>query len=77
MSDKKDECIKPPDSMDKWLISLLSGLVFVIIASPAFSNIVEAFLSSLGMQRHTLGNKMTRLIVQAIIFVLIVRIMMS
>lgn len=76
-NDEDVKCIKPPDSMDKWMISLLSGLVFIIIASPAFADVGKAFLSAMGMRRHSMGNKLTLLIVQGIIFVLIVRLMMS
>lgn len=72
--DKKiADCIKPPDSGDKWIISIISGIIFLILASNTFGNVVEWCYEGLGFKK----NDILTLILETILFIIIVRLMMG
>ena len=67
------ECINPPDSGDKWIISVISGIIFLIVASGTFGNVLQWCYNGLGIK----NNKILTLVLQTIIFIVIVRLMMG
>ena len=61
----------------KWIISLMSGLLFLIIASPITYNLVNMATSTVGLKISDDGcPNIYGLILHSIDFVLIVRVMM-
>lgn len=71
-------CEKPYTSRDKWIVSLISGLLFALIASPFLFASVNMLTESFGL---TIASKdgcpnMAGLIVHTAVFVVIVRLMM-
>lgn len=77
---KKECCdcdIKGPTNSQKWLISLLSGIIFLIIASPIayeFTAKVGSIIN-LDLSKDGCAN-FGGLIIHSVVFMLIVRIMM-
>jgi hypothetical protein len=63
---------------DKWIIAAILGAIFVLLASPFFFSIINYFLKPLGFPATDEGRKPTvvGLIVAAIVFFLIVRLLM-
>lgn len=67
-----------PTSETKWLISLVSGLIFVLIASPFMFNLTQRLVGRpLGLN-FIVGNVPTvvGLLVHGAVYTLIVRLMM-
>jgi len=63
----------------KWLVSFYSGLLFAIIASPCLFKLVNLLTSSIGL---SISDKkgcpnIYGLIIHTIVFILLVRLMMS
>ena len=62
----------------RWKISILIGIVFLLIASPEFVQILSVAVSKLGFIILEAGNLNTiGLIVQGISFIIIVRVLME
>lgn len=69
---------RPYSNQDKWIVSIVAGLLFLVIASPFLYGIVNSFTSSFGLVIASPDGcpNMAGLIVHAIVFVLIVRLLM-
>lgn len=66
-------------SKDKWVIALLSGLLFLLVASPFMFNVMNSLTSSFGL---TIADgsgcpNLGGLMLHAIVFMLIIRILMK
>jgi len=71
-------CEKPYTDKDKWIIVLISALLFALIASPYLYGVTGGFARTLGFELlYSNGQpKPLGLIVHAVIFALIIRLMM-
>ena len=69
---------KPYSSKDKWIISIISGLLFLLIASPYLYSLTNVITTSIGMITAAPGGcpNIAGLIVHAIMFMFIVRLLM-
>lgn len=64
-------------SRDKWVISIISGLLFLLIASPFLFGVVNEITSKFGIPVITNGcPNMAGLVIHSIVFILIVRLLM-
>lgn len=75
-----DEEHAPPyhTNRDKWIIALVAGIVFFIVASPYFYGIVDNIMGLIGVHTATLGcPNIIGLVIQAIIYFLIIRILLN
>ena len=81
MPDQKEKpnCNRPYNSKDKWIISIVLGLLTVIIFSPYLYSITSSLGNTIGLKLADKNNTPTviGLILHAIIFVVIVRMMMK
>lgn len=75
----KDTGYTPPTSSTKWLISLYSGILFLLIASPVAFKSVNYITSKLGLPILAFDGKPTTMgyLLHMIVFVLIVRLSMG
>jgi hypothetical protein len=64
---------------EKWMISLYSGLLFLVIASPLMYSLVNSITSAIGVETASENGcpKMVGLILHALVFLLIVRASMG
>jgi len=74
----QQQCNKPYTSKDKWIVSIIAGLLFLLIASPFLFSAVNSLTSSFGM---TIASKdgcpnLGGLLLHSIVFMLIVRLLM-
>ncbi len=72
------QCNKPYTTKDKWIVAIIAGLLFLLIASPFLYNAVNSVTSSFGLVMAD-GNgcpNMGGLLLHAIFFMLIVRLLM-
>ena len=74
----QQQCNKPYTSKDKWIVSIIAGLLFLLIASPFLFSAVNSITSSFGM---TIASKdgcpnLGGLLLHSIVFMLIVRLLM-
>lgn len=70
---------KTYSSQDKWIASIIAGLLFLLIASPFLFNAVNSITSSFGLvicDKSGCPN-MAGLVLHAVVFVLIVRLLMN
>lgn len=67
-----------PTSETKWLISLVSGLIFMLIASPFMFNLTQRLIGDQLNLTFVKGNvpTTTGLLVHGAVYTLIVRLMM-
>jgi hypothetical protein len=78
MSKGSGDCSKPYTSKDKWIISMIGGLMFLLISSPFLYEAVDALTSSFGLNIAdekgcpNLGG----LIVHTSVFILVTRLLM-
>ena len=71
------QCNKPYTSKDKWIVSIIAGLLFLLIASPFLFNAVNSVTSSFGLIIANSGcPNLGGLLLHAIVFMLIVRLLM-
>lgn len=73
-----NDCSKPYTSKDKWIISLIGGLLFLLIASPFLYEAVNSLTSSFGLvisDRDGCPN-LTGIVLHTCIFIVIVRMLM-
>lgn len=69
LKEAKDEIT----SSHKWIISIMLGFIFFILASPMFMNITNYVIKN----RQTKGFNVTTLLINTIIFILFVRIILQ
>jgi hypothetical protein len=69
---------KPLTNKDKWVIALLSGLLFLLIASPFLFSVVNGVTSSFGLHIANANGcpNLGGLLLHAIVFILVVRLLM-
>ena len=72
------QCNKPYTPKDKWIVSIIAGLLFLLIASPFLFSMVNNLTSSFGM---TISSKegcpnLGGLLLHSIIFMLVVKLLM-
>lgn len=72
------QCHAPYTSKDKWIVAIMSGLLFLLIASPFLYSAVSSVTSSFGVPTATVSGSpnLLGLLIHALIFVVIVRLMM-
>lgn len=71
------QCHKPYTSKDKWIVSIISGILFLLLASPFLYNLVNSATSNFGLQTAINGcPNIIGLLIHGIIFIIIVRLMM-
>ena len=72
------ECPKHYTSKDKWIVSIISGLLFLLVASPFLFSLVNDLTKHLGLVVASPSGCPTTagLVLHAIVFTLIVRLMM-
>ena len=75
----KTQCMKLYTSYDKWFVSLISGLLFLLIASPFMYKLTDSLFSLIGLNLADSNGcpTMLGLVVHSIVFVLIVRLLMK
>ena len=50
MNKSNERCEKPYTSKDKWIISIIGGLLFILISSPFLYNAVSSLAASIGIK---------------------------
>lgn len=72
------QCHKPYTSQDKWIVSIMAGLLFLLIASPYLYSVISSLTSSVGVPTATEEGvpNLLGLLVHGLIFVLVVRLLM-
>ncbi len=75
----KKQCMKLYTSNDKWFISLVSALLFLLIASPFMYKLTDRLFSLVGLNiaDSTGCPTMLGLGIHALVFLLIVRLLMK
>lgn len=69
---------KPFTNRDKWIVSIVVGLLFLIIASPFLFNFVNSITEAIGFQIADDGKpNIFGLLLHSAVFVVIIRIMMK
>ena len=68
----------PPSNREKWIISLIAGIIFALVASPAAFGLTNRISTKIGGPLLFLGAGATTwgLIIHAIVFALIIRLLM-
>lgn len=70
-------CKKPISEANKWMISLWSGLLFFLIASPFMFKLTGGIFSSAGLQIEKNGcPNLLGVGIHALVFTILVRLMM-
>ena len=74
----KEQCEKNYSNMDKWRVSVLSGLIFLLISSPFLYRLVDRTVGSVvGYKVANDGCPTTYgLLLHTVVFVLVVRLLM-
>lgn len=72
------KCSKPYTGRDKWIVSIIAGVLFLLLSSPFTYTLINGFTQSLGL---TLSKNdgcpyMSGLLVHTALFVLVVRLLM-
>ena len=72
------KCTKPYTDRDKWIVSVISAILFLVIASPFLYSITNMLTSSIGLTIATDKGcpYVSGLIIHAILFGLIIRLLM-
>jgi len=76
--DQTNGCLRPYTSKDKWMVSVVGGLLFILVSSPYLYDATNALTSSLKLD-VTISNgcpNLKGLILHTVIFVIIVRLLM-
>lgn len=68
-------CTKPYTSRDKWVVSILAGLLFLLIASPFLYGVVNSVTTSIGVTVASVGGcpNVLGLTLHAVLFMGLVR----
>ncbi len=74
----KEKCAHPYSSTDKWVVSIIGGLLFLLIASPFLYEIVNSLTSALGLVIADANGcpNVSGLILHTAVFIIIVRLLM-
>jgi hypothetical protein len=77
-----NDCHKPYTNRDKWAVAITFGLLFLVISSPYTYGLSDALFSTIGLDTaHSTSYgavpTVIGLIIHAIIFVLILRLLMK
>jgi len=75
----KENCAKLVTSEEKWSISVVSGLIFLLISSPFLYGLTSSLFECVGLTLASSKGLPTNigLLVHSVVFVLIVRAMMK
>lgn len=76
--DQTNDCLRPYTSRDKWTVSVIGGLLFILISSPFLYETVNALTTTLKLD-ITLANgcpNIKGLVLHTAIFVVIARLLM-
>lgn len=77
MAKEDQNCKKPYTDKDKWIVSIISGLIFLLIASPFLFSAVNDIVGVVGFKTANSGcPTIGGLILHSIIFILIIRLIM-
>lgn len=72
-----EQCENLYDSTDKWRVSILAGLIFMVIASPISYSILNAITSQVGIIMSVSGSPtFMGLVITGIIYALVTRAIM-
>lgn len=74
-----ETCMKPYTNRDKWIVAVLFGILFFILASPYMFKLTNSLVSTVGLYTTNVGGlpSLFGLIVHMIIFILMVRLLMK
>nr|WNL49763.1 transmembrane domain containing protein [Marseillevirus sp.] len=73
-------CVKPYTSKDKWIVSAIAGVLFLIVASPFLFKIMNGLTGIFGISiadPDTGAPNLLGLILHGVVFMLIVRLLMN
>lgn len=71
-------CSKPHTSFDKWSMSMVSGLLFLLVSSPVAYGFSNKFLEKIGLETSYDGcPNFTGMFIHAVLFTLILRLLME
>jgi len=75
----KENCAKLVTSEEKWSISVVSGLIFLLISSPFLYGLTSSLFECFGLTLASSKGLPTNigLLVHSVVFILIVRAMMK
>lgn len=78
MTKGSGECVKPYTSKDKWIISMIGGLMFLLISSPFLYEVVDALTSSFGLSIADSKGcpNLGGLVIHTSVFILVTRLLM-
>ena len=78
MAEEDKNCNELYTDKDKWIVSIMSGILFLLIASPFLYSSVNSIFSQIGIITAKGGcPNVTGLILHSIVFVFIVRLLMK
>ena len=71
-------CKKPYSSKDKWIVSIMACLLFLLISSPFLYRVTNSITSSMGFEIASNNGRpnVLGLVIHSVVFLLIVRLMM-
>lgn len=73
-----NDCKKPYTDRDKWIVAIISAILFLIISSPFMYSLINDFSSSFGLILSD-GRGcplISGLIINSLIFMLVIRLLM-
>ncbi|BAU80234.1 hypothetical protein A9K97_gp117 [Tokyovirus A1] len=73
-------CVKPYTSKDKWIVSAIAGVLFLIVASPFLFKIMNGLTGIFGISiadPDTGAPNLLGLVLHGVVFMLIVRLLMN
>jgi len=74
---EKEAKIKPYTNKDKWIVSITSGLLFMIISSPFLYTILNSATKLIGVTISRNGcPNLTGLVLHSVLFAVMVRFLM-
>lgn len=73
-----EKCPCPYANKDKWVVSIMSGLLFLLIASPFLFSLVNDLMKPLGLTVSSPSGCPTTsgLLLHSVVFALVVRLLM-
>jgi hypothetical protein len=76
--DENSSCMKKYTSKDKWIISMIGGLMFLLIGSPFLYEAVDALTSSFGLKiADSMGcPNLAGVVLHSVIFMIVTRVLM-
>jgi hypothetical protein len=78
MNKSNERCEKPYTSKDKWIISIIGGLLFILLSSPFLYTAVNSVLHPLGLKTADGAGcpNIAGLLVHTAVFTLLTRVLM-